>query len=54
MQDQQKWIIRNTVVWDKMKGSMSNSKYSLGLEYEPMFHFVKSMSGYYYDTDSIR
>lgn len=30
MQDEQKWILRNTVVWDKMKGSMSNSKDSLG------------------------
>lgn len=37
-----------------MKGSMSNSKDSLGSEYEPMFHFVKSKSGYYYDADSVR
>ena len=41
MQDEQKWILRNTVVWDKMKGAMSQSKDSLGCEYEPMFHFVK-------------
>lgn len=54
MQDEQKWILRNTVVWDKMKGSMSNSKDSLGSEYEPLFHFVKSKSGYYYDADSVR
>lgn len=54
MQDEQKWILRNTVIWDKMKGAMSNSKDNLGNEYEPMFHFVKRKSGYYYDADSVR
>lgn len=54
MQDEQKWILRNTVVWDKMKGSMSNSNDSLGLEYEPLFHFVKNKDGYFYDADSVR
>ena len=54
MQDEQKWILRNTVVWDKMKGSMSNSKDSLGCEYEPLFHFVKKKNGYYYDADAVR
>lgn len=54
MQDEQNWILRNTVVWDKMKGAMSQSKDSLGCEYEPMFHFVKKKSGYYYDSDAVR
>lgn len=54
MQDEQKWILRNTVVWDKMKGAMSQSKDSLGNEYEPMFHFVKKKTGYYYDSDAVR
>lgn len=54
MQDEQKWILRNTVVWDKMKGAMASSKDSLGCEYEPMFHFVKKKSGYYYDSDAVR
>lgn len=54
MQDEQKWILRNTVIWDKMKGTMSQSKDSLGREYEPMFHFVKKKSGYYYDADAVR
>ena len=54
MQDEQKWILRNTVVWDKMKGAMSQSKDSLGCEYEPLFHFVKKRSGYYYDSNSVR
>ncbi len=54
MQDEQKWILRNTVIWDKVKGSMSQSKDSLGNEYEPFFHFVKRKSGYYYDADAVR
>lgn len=54
MQDEQKWILRNTVVWDKMKGAMSQSKDSLGCEYEPVFHFVKKKNGYYYDSDAVR
>lgn len=54
MQDEQKWILRNTVVWDKMKGAMSQSKDSLGCEYEPLFHFVKKRGGYYYDSNSVR
>lgn len=54
MQDEQNWILRNTVVWDKMKGAMPQSKDSLGCEYEPMFHFVKKKSGYYYDSDAVR
>lgn len=37
-----------------MKGAMSQSKDSLGCEYEPVFHFVKKKSGYYYDADSVR
>ena len=54
MQDEQKWILRNTVVWDKMKGAMSQSKDSLGCEYELLFHFVKKKSGYYYNSDAVR
>lgn len=54
MQDEQKWILRNTVIWDKIKGAMSNSKDSLGSEYEPIFHFVKKKSGYYYNSDAVR
>ena len=54
MQDEQKWILRNTVIWDKMKGGMSQSKDSLGCEYEPIFHFVKNKNGYYYDADAVR
>lgn len=54
MQDEQGWILRNTVIWDKMKGAMSQSKDSLGNEYEPFFHFVKKKNGYFYNADAVR
>ncbi len=53
MQDEQKWILRNTVIWDKLKGAMSQSKDNLGNEYEPFFHFVKQKK-YYYNADAVR
>lgn len=54
MQDEQKWILRNTVIWDKVKGAMSQSKDSLSSGYEPLFHFVKRKTGYYYNSDAVR
>lgn len=53
MMDEQKWILRNDIVWNKVKGGMDNSKDKLGNVHEPIFHFVKN-SKYYYDVDSIR
>ena len=47
MQDEQNWILRNTIIWDKMKGSLSFSKDCLRSEYEPLFHFVKTRKGYF-------
>lgn len=43
------WILRNTIIWNKVKGGMDNSKDRLGNVYEPLFHFVKVNKGYYYD-----
>lgn len=48
------WILRNTIIWNKVKGGMDNSQDRLGNVYEPLFHFVKKSKGYYYDIDSIR
>lgn len=53
MIDQQGWILRNEVIWNKVKGGMDNSKDKLGNIHEPLFHFVKNPK-YYYDADSIR
>lgn len=52
--DNQGWILRNSVVWNKLKGGMDNSKDRLGNVHEDVFHFVKKSKGYYYDADVIR
>lgn len=48
------WTLRNTIIWNKVKGSPDNSKDKLRNLYEPMFHFVKNSKGYYYDIDAVR
>jgi site-specific DNA-methyltransferase (adenine-specific) len=53
MIDEQGWILRNEVVWNKVKGGMDNSKDKLGNVHEPLFHFVKT-NKYYYNVDAIR
>ncbi|MBI3822137.1 MAG: site-specific DNA-methyltransferase [Planctomycetes bacterium] len=53
MMDQQGWILRNSVIWNKVKGGLDNTKDKLRNVYEPLFHFVKS-GDYYYDVDAIR
>jgi DNA modification methylase len=52
--DQQGWILRNSVIWNKIKGGMDNSKDRLGNVHENIFHFVKQSKGYYYNADAIR
>jgi DNA modification methylase len=51
--DNQKWIMRNSVVWNKVKSGMDNTKDRLGNVHEDVFHFVKQPK-YYYNTDAIR
>jgi len=45
------WILRNDVIWNKMKGTQS-AKDRLRSNYEHIFHFAKS-SEYYYDRSKI-
>lgn len=52
--DGQGWILRNDIVWNKLKGGMDNSKDRLGNVHESIFHFVKQPNGYYYNADAIR
>jgi site-specific DNA-methyltransferase (adenine-specific) len=52
--DNQGWILRNSVIWNKLKGGMDNSKDRLGNVHENVFHFVKKAKGYYYNADAIR
>lgn len=52
--DNQAWILRNDVIWNKVKSGMDNTKDRLGNVYEHVFHFVKKTKGYYYNADAIR
>lgn len=52
--DNQGWILRNSVIWNKLKSGMDNSKDRLGNVHENIFHFVKQTKGYFYDADAIR
>ena len=51
--DQQGWILRNHVVWHKVKGGPDNATDKLRNVHEPVFHFVKSQK-YFYDVAAIR
>lgn len=53
MTDQQGWILRNSVIWNKIKGGLDNTKDKLRNVHENVFHFVKA-DRYYYDVDAIR
>src|SRR5205823_9863885 len=52
--DQKGWILRNDIIWHKIKGGPDNTKDRLRNVYEHIFHFVQSANGYYYDIDAIR
>jgi site-specific DNA-methyltransferase (adenine-specific) len=52
--DEQGWILRNTVIWNKVKGGFDNTQDRLGNVHEPIFHFVQIPKGYYYNVDAIR
>lgn len=54
MMDSQKWIMRNEVIWNKVKGGPDNAKDKLGNVHEQIFHFVKNSNNYYYNADAIR
>jgi len=54
MSDEQGWILRNDVVWHKVKGGPDNARDKLRNVHEPVFHFVKQKAGYFYDADAIR
>ena len=47
------FIMRNDVIWHKVKGGMDQSKDKLRNVHEHVFHFTKSKS-YFYDADALR
>jgi site-specific DNA-methyltransferase (adenine-specific) len=52
--DRQGWVLRNSVIWNKVKSGMDNTKDRLGNVHENVFHFVKQPKSYYYNADAIR
>ncbi len=54
LMDEQGWILRNNVIWNKVKGGLDNTTDRLRNIHEPIFHFVKTPNGYYYNADEIR
>lgn len=53
MTDGQGWTLRNSVIWNKVKGGPDNAKDKLRNVHENLFHFVKA-ERYFYDADAIR
>lgn len=53
MTDRQGWSLRNSVIWNKVKGGPDNAQDKLRNIHEYVFHFVKS-DRYFYDADAVR
>ena len=47
------WILRNSIVWNKIKSGMDTSRDRLGNKHEMVFHMVKQPK-YFYNADAIR
>lgn len=54
MIDEQGWVLRNSVIWDKIKGGLDQSGDKLRNVHEDVFHFTKKAKGFYYDVDAIK
>lgn len=54
MTDQQGWVLRNSIVWNKVKGGPDNATDKLRNVHEMIFHFVRMAKGYYYAVDAAR
>lgn len=51
--DEQGWILRNAVVWNKLKGGPDTAGDRLRNHHEMLFHLVRQ-ADYHYDLDAIR
>lgn len=52
--DRQGWVLRNSIVWNKVKGGPDNAADKLRNVHELLFHFVQTPKGYFYDVDAAR
>ena len=54
LMEEQGWVLRNSVIWNKVKGGLDNAKDRVRNIHENLFFFVKQAHGYYFDIDAIR
>ncbi len=54
LMDEQNWVLRNSVIWNKHKGGLDSSNDKLRNIHENIFHFVKNEKLYFYDAVKIR
>ena len=54
MTDKQGWILRNDIIWHKVKGGPDNATDKLRNLHEHVFHFVKVRKGYFYNDTAVR
>lgn len=54
LMDEQGWVLRNSVIWNKVKGGLDNAKDRVRSIHENVFFFVKQAQDYYFDIDTIR
>lgn len=52
--EQQGWVLRNDIIWHKVKGGPDNARDKLRNVHEHLFHLVKQRKGYYYDDRAVR
>jgi DNA modification methylase len=52
--EQQGWVLRNDIIWHKVKGGPDNARDKLRNTHEHLFHLVKQRKGYYYDDTAVR
>jgi DNA modification methylase len=52
--DEQGWTLRNSIIWNKVKGGPDGSRDRLRNVHELLFHFVRRPRSYYYDADAVR
>lgn len=52
--DEQGWILRDSIIWHKVKGGPDTARDRLRNVHENVFHLTKIPRGYYYDVDAIR
>jgi len=53
LKDRQDWMLRNDIIWNKVKGNPSSANDRLRVMHEYIFHFVQQ-GDYYYDDEAIR